>query len=48
MVAVIVRMRGDVLFMLEKYPNNCLPKKRQVALIGAGIVLCVRLIVSDG
>ena len=43
MVAVIVRMRGDVLFMLEKYPNNCLPKKHQVALIGAGIVLCVRL-----
>ena len=48
MVAVIVRMRGDVLFMLEKYPNNCPPKKRQVALIGAGIVLCVRLIVSNG
>ena len=48
MVAVIVRMRGDVLFMLEKYPNNCLPKKHQVALIGAGIVLCVRLLDTDG
>ena len=48
MVVVIVRMRGDVLFMLEKHPNYCLPKKRQFALIGASIVLCVRLIVSDG
>ena len=40
MVAVIVRMRGDVLFMFEKYPNNCLPKKSQVALIGARGVWC--------
>ena len=48
MVNVIVRMRGDVLFMLEKYPNNCLPKKRKLLFSAQRELDAMRQFVSDG